>query len=42
MTEFIQLWRVIRIFDHDDLCDVESKLADEVIAKGGVICLAAI
>jgi hypothetical protein len=33
---------VIRFFDHNDLRDMESELADEVIAKGEVICLAEI
>jgi methyltransferase (TIGR00027 family) len=40
--EFIQPWRVIRFFDHNDLRNIESEFADEVIAKGEVICLAAI
>ena len=42
LTEFIQPWRVIRFFDHNDLQKMESELAYEVIAKGEVICLAAI
>ncbi len=42
LAEFIQPWRVIRFFDHDDLQKIESELADEVIAKGELICLAAI
>ena len=35
-------WRVIRFFDHNDLCDMESELVNEVIARGEVICLAEI
>jgi methyltransferase (TIGR00027 family) len=42
LAEFVRPWRVIRFFDHDDLRDMESDLAGEVIAKGEVICLAAI
>jgi methyltransferase (TIGR00027 family) len=42
LPEFIRPWHVIRFFDHDDLRNMESELADEVIAKGEVICLAAI
>jgi methyltransferase (TIGR00027 family) len=42
LGEFIQPWRVIRFFDHNDLRKMESELTDEVIAKGEVICLAAI
>ena len=42
LAEFIQPWRVIRFFDHDDLRKIESELTDEIIAKGEVICLAAI
>ena len=42
LAEFIGPWRVIRFFDHDDLRKIESDLADEIIAKGEVICLAAI
>ena len=38
----IQPWRVIRFFDHNDLRKIESGLADEAIARGEVICLAAI
>jgi methyltransferase (TIGR00027 family) len=40
--EFIQPWRVIRFFDHNHLRNIESEFADEVIAKGEVICLAGI
>jgi methyltransferase (TIGR00027 family) len=42
LAEFIRPWRVIRIFDHDDLRQMHSGCADEVIAKGEVICLAEI
>ena len=42
LAEFIQPWRVIRFFDHNDLRNMESEPADEIIAKGEVICLAAI
>ena len=42
LAEFVRPWRVIRFFDHNDLRKVGSELADEVIAKGEVICLAAI
>jgi methyltransferase (TIGR00027 family) len=42
LAEFIRPWRVIRFFDHNDLRNMESELADEVIAKGEVICLAEI
>ena len=40
LAEFIRPWRVIRFFDHSDLRDVD--LSDEIIARGEVICLAAI
>ena len=42
LAEFIRPWRVIRFFDHNDLRDMESDLSGEIIAKGEVICLAAI
>jgi len=42
LAEFIRPWRVIRFFDHNDLRSMESDLSDEIIAKGEVICLAAI
>ena len=42
LAEFIQPWRVIRFFDHNDLRKIESEPIEEVIAKGEVICLAAI
>ena len=42
VAEFMPPWGVIRFFDHNDLRNMESGLADEVLAKGEVICLAAI
>ena len=42
LIELVRPWRVIRFFDHDDLRQMESGLADELIAKGEVICLAEI
>jgi methyltransferase (TIGR00027 family) len=42
LATFIQPWRVIRFFDHNDLLGMESDLSDEAIAKGEVICLAEI
>ena len=42
LGEFIRPWRVIRFFDHNDLRNMESDLSGEIIAKGEVICLAAI
>ena len=42
LAEVIRPWRVIRFFDHSDLRDMASALGDETIAKGEVICLAAI
>ncbi len=42
LVDFVRPWRVIRFFDHDDLREMESGLADEAIAKGEVICLAEI
>ena len=42
LAEFIQPWRVIRFFDDNYLRDMQSELADDVIAKGEVICLAEI
>ena len=38
----IRPWRLIRFFDHNDLRTMESRVGDEVIAKGEVICLAEI
>jgi methyltransferase (TIGR00027 family) len=42
LADVIRPWRVIRFFDHDDLRNMESVVADEAIAKGEVICLAEI
>jgi methyltransferase (TIGR00027 family) len=42
LAQFIQPWRVLRFLDDYDLRKIESDVADEVIAKGEVICLAAI
>lgn len=42
LAEFIWPWRAIRFFDHNDLRDMESDLSGEIIAKGEVICLAAL
>ena len=42
LAESMQSWRVIRFFDHGDLREMDSELTNEVIAKGEVICLAAI
>jgi methyltransferase, putative, TIGR00027 family len=42
LAEFVRPWRVLRFFDHHDLRDMESDLSGEIIAKGEVICLAAI
>ena len=42
LAEFVRPWRVLRFFDHNDLRDMESDLSGEIIAKGEVICLAAI
>jgi methyltransferase (TIGR00027 family) len=40
LANIVSPWRVIRIFDHNDLRNMESDLSDEIIAKGEVICLA--
>jgi methyltransferase (TIGR00027 family) len=40
LVDFVRPWRVIRFFDHNDLRETESELADQDIAKGEVICLA--
>ena len=42
LADVIRPWRVIRFFDHNDLRGIESELGNEIIAKGEVICLAAI
>jgi methyltransferase (TIGR00027 family) len=40
LANFVRPWRVIRIFDHQDLCELASGLTTEAIAKAEVICLA--
>jgi methyltransferase (TIGR00027 family) len=42
LPAFVRPWRVIRFFDHADLHELDSELADQAIAKGEVICLAEI
>ena len=42
LANIVSPWRVIRIFDHNDLRNMESDLSHEIIAKGEVICLAEI
>ena len=42
LAEIIRPWRVVRFFDHKDLRGKAPDLSDEIIAKGEVICLAAI
>jgi methyltransferase (TIGR00027 family) len=42
LVELVRPWRVVRFFDHDDLRQIKSVLADEPIARGEVICLAEI
>ena len=42
LANIVSPWRVIRIFDHNDLRNKESDLRDKIIAKGEVICLAEI
>jgi methyltransferase (TIGR00027 family) len=42
LVELVRPWRVVRFFDHDDLRQMKSGLADEPIARGEVICLAEI
>jgi methyltransferase (TIGR00027 family) len=40
LVRLVRPWRVTRFFDHDDLRNLRSGLANERIAKGEVICLA--
>jgi methyltransferase (TIGR00027 family) len=40
LLDLVRPWRVARFFDHDDLRNLGSGLANERIAKGEVICLA--
>jgi methyltransferase (TIGR00027 family) len=42
LVELISPWRIVRFFDHDDLRQMKSGLADERVARGEVICLAEI
>jgi methyltransferase (TIGR00027 family) len=42
LGEVVWPWRILRFFDHNDLREMESELADEPIATGEVICLAEI
>jgi O-methyltransferase involved in polyketide biosynthesis len=41
LVDLVRPWRVIQFFDHDSLRELGCGLADETIAKGEVICLAA-
>jgi methyltransferase (TIGR00027 family) len=40
LVDLLRPWRVARFFDHNDLRELGSGLADEPIARGEVICLA--
>jgi methyltransferase (TIGR00027 family) len=40
LVDLVRPWHVARLFDHDDLRNLGSGLANERIAKGEVICLA--
>jgi len=42
LVQLVRPWHVIRVFDHNDLRQIESGLGDERIAKGELICLAEI
>ena len=42
LVDFVRPWRVFRFFDHNDLREIDSALADEPLATGEVICLAEI
>ncbi len=42
LVDLARPWRVTRCFDHNDLRELRSGLADAPIAKGEVICLAEI
>ena len=42
LVELVRPWRIVRFFDHDDLRQIKSGLADGPIARGEVICLAKI
>ena len=40
LVDLVRPWQVVRFFDHDDLRELTSGLADEPLTKGEVICLA--
>jgi methyltransferase (TIGR00027 family) len=40
LVDLVRPWRLARFFDHDDLRNLGSGLANERVAKGEVICLA--
>jgi methyltransferase (TIGR00027 family) len=40
LADLVRPWRVVRFFDHNDLRELGSRLADGPIARGEVICLA--
>ena len=42
LVDFVRPWRILRFFDHNDLHEIDSALADEPLATGEVICLAEI
>jgi methyltransferase (TIGR00027 family) len=42
LVELVRPWRVVRFFDHADLRQLKSGLADEPVARGEAICLAEI
>jgi O-methyltransferase involved in polyketide biosynthesis len=42
LADCIRPWRVVRVFDGDDLRKIGSGLTNEVIARGEIICLAEI
>jgi methyltransferase (TIGR00027 family) len=42
LVDFVQPWRVVRIFDDNDLLETEPDFTGEVIARGELICLAEI
>jgi len=41
LVDLVRPWRIVQFFDHDSLRELGCGLADETIAKGEVICLAA-
>ena len=40
LVNFVKPWRATRFFDHNDLRQIDSALANEALATGEVICLA--